>query len=121
MDSLFGIIVFFVLVFVGYWITAAADKFSRLAFRYWWARARSGYGPIRLQLLTEGTLVVSVFKGGKWIPVIAEFRDTSGGTIDHSVSEIEIQSLINRPYYFEEERDPGRYKRRSRVTRRRNP
>ena len=104
-------------------LAAAYVRIPRVpvGLHYWWARVRSGYGPVRLQLLAEGTLVVSVFKRGKWIPVIAEFRDSFGCTVDHSVSEIEIKAQLERPYYFVEEKDAGHYKRRSRITRRRNP
>lgn len=74
-----------------------------LRVRYWLARLRSGYGPIRLQSLPEGTITVSVYSRGRWVPVIAEFKDLGGCTIDHSVSEIEILSHVKRPFYVEDE------------------
>ena len=73
-----------------------------LQVRYWLARLRSGYGPIRLQTLPEGTITVSVYSRGRWVPVIAEFKDLAICQVDHSVSEIEILSHVKRPFYCED-------------------
>ena len=91
-----------------------------LQVRYWLARLRSGYGPIRLQTLPEGTITVSVYSRGRWVPVIAEFGELAGGcTIDHSVSEIEILSHVKRPFYaIDDEGLSRRFLRRARRTRR---
>lgn len=74
-----------------------------LRFRYWLAQLRSGYGPIRLQTLPEGTIIVSVYSRGRWVPVIADFKDLTEYTVDHSVSELDILAHINRPFYVERE------------------
>lgn len=113
-----------ILLFLVTWAAVRVNERAsswRLWFCYFSARLQTGYGPIRLQLLPDGTITVSVYSKGGWVPVIAEFREPSECTIDHSVSEIEIMANLKRPYYFEDESDSGPYYRRRHMTRRRNP